>query len=89
MIMTLCTIMKPTCLIQMSSRILAIATGSLKEPSQIEIHDVYRDENNQVLSLLKSHKDMIDSMLKITFPFEKLKSSNPYIQWLLSAGRDR
>jgi len=32
---------------------------------------------------------MIDSLLKVTFSSEKMKTQNPYIQWLLSAGRDR
>lgn len=65
---------------------MAIATGSLKEASHIEIHDVNK---GKVISVLKKHADMIDSLLKIDFTHEKIKTSNPYIQWMLSASRDR
>jgi hypothetical protein len=41
------------------------------------------------MSRLKTHKDMIDSMLKLDFLPEKIRTSNPYIVWFLSAGRDR
>jgi len=37
---TLTTSVKPTCLIQLDRRHLAIAVGSLKEESNIEIHDI-------------------------------------------------
>jgi hypothetical protein len=66
--------------------LVAIATGSLKESSHIEIHDVNK---GKVVSVLKKHADMIDSLLKIEFSAEKIKSGNPYIQWMLSASRDR
>ncbi len=65
---------------------MAIATGSLKEASHIEIHDVNK---GKLISVLKKHADMIDSLLKIDFSPEKIKTSNPYIQWMLSASRDR
>lgn len=32
---------------------------------------------------------MIDSMLKLEFSCDKTKSNNPYINWLISASRDR
>lgn len=78
--------MKPTCLIQLSNKHLAIAVGSLKEPSDVEIYDVNKDK---VVSRLQLHSDMIDSLLKIELPSSKTKFSNPYITWLLSASRDR
>ena len=58
------TLDKPTCLIQISSRHLAIAVGSLSEASNIEIHDL---PTNKIISVLKGHTDMIDSMLKFEF----------------------
>jgi len=35
------------------------------------------------------HKDMIDSMLKLEFLPEKVLTGNPYVQWFLTASRDR
>jgi len=86
--------MKPTCLIQLTPRFLAIAVGSLKEDSSIEIHDVNK---GKLVSSLAGHHDMIDSLLKLNFPQPSPKLSKqpphlasiPYISWLLSAGRDR
>jgi hypothetical protein len=40
---TLKTELKPTCLIQLSSKHLAVAVGSLREPSIVEIHDMNRE----------------------------------------------
>jgi hypothetical protein len=54
--------MKPTCLLQLSNKHLAVAVGCLKEPSVIEIHDMNK---NKIISKLKHHADMIDSLLKI------------------------
>jgi WD40 repeat protein len=58
----------------------------LKEASSIEIHDINK---NKIVSQLKLHTDMIDSLLKLELPEDKTKISNPYIKWLLSASRDR
>jgi hypothetical protein len=33
------TAQKPTCLVQLSSRHLAVAVGAMHEPSSIEVHD--------------------------------------------------
>lgn len=64
-----------------------MAVGSLKEDSHIEIHDVTTE---RIVSCLKAHKDMIDSMYKLVdLPADKMKSANPYIQWFVSASRDR
>jgi chorismate mutase len=57
--------MKPTCLIQLDRRHLAIAVGSLKEESHIEIHDIH---TKVVTAVLKHHTDMIDSLLLYNFP---------------------
>lgn len=38
---------------------------------------------------MSGHRDMVDSMLKVNFPPEKLKIGNPYINYFVSAGRDR
>ena len=32
---------------------------------------------------------MIDSLMKLELPAEKIKTNNKYITWLLSASRDR
>jgi len=56
---TLNTSVKPTCLIQLDRRHLAIAVGSLKEESNIEIHDIHTEV---VTAVLKHHTDMIDSL---------------------------
>lgn len=50
--MTLKTQLKPTCLIQLSNKHLAIAVGSLKDPSNIEIHDFNK---GKCISILKKH----------------------------------
>lgn len=73
-------------MIQLTNKHLAIAVGSLKEDSYIEVHDMNKPT---ILSRLKTHKDMIDSMLKLEFLPEKIKTANPYIVWFLSASRDR
>ena len=86
LIKTLKTEMKPTCLIQLSSKHLAIAVGSLKENSNIEIHDMNKIK---IVSHLRQHTDMIDSLMKLELPPEKTRIKNPYITWLLSASRDR
>eukprot|EP00347_Sterkiella_histriomuscorum_P021612 403333373 len=86
LIKTLKTQQKPTCLIQLTPKHIAIAVGQLKESSTIEIHDVNK---NKMTCQLRFHKDMIDSMLKLEFPSEKLKSKNQYVTWFLSASRDR
>ena len=64
---TLHTNKKPTCLIQLSKRHLAVAVGSLKENSAIEIHDI---NTSIIVSRLEYHTDMIDSMMKYQFPLK-------------------
>lgn len=83
---TLTTQMKPTCLIQLSSKHLAIAEGNLREKSLIEVHDI---NNNKVVSVLSQHTNMIDSLLKLEFSAKKIHCNGTYIQWILSASRDR
>ena len=51
--------LKPTSLIQISYKHIAVATGFLNEHSQIEILNIF---TGQRISLLKHHSDMIDSM---------------------------
>jgi hypothetical protein len=51
-LMSLKTQLKPTCLIQISNKHLAVAVGSLKEPSNIEIHDFTKEK---IVSVLKKH----------------------------------
>ncbi len=75
--------MKPTCLIQLSPRHVAIAVGSLKENSHIEIHNL---NTERIVSCLKGHKDMIDSMYKME---EMPEAKGKYTQWFVSASRDR
>ena len=65
---------------------MAIAVGSLKEESHIEIHDIHTEV---VTAVLKHHTDMIDALFKYEFPQKILKSKSPHITWLLSASRDR
>ena len=38
---------------------------------------------------MKKHTDMIDSLLRLDFSCSKTKTINPYINWLISASRDR
>ena len=83
---TLNTAVKPTCLIQLDKRHLAIAVGSLKEESNIEVHDI---NTEVVTAVLKYHTDMIDSLLKYNFSQKITKARGPHITWLLSASRDR
>lgn len=52
--------MKPTCMLQLSRRHLAVATGFLNEKSKIEIINIF---SGQVENSLEQHSDMIDSML--------------------------
>lgn len=58
----------------------------MKEPSSIEVHDIYKQK---VVSVLNGHKDMIDSLLKLNFSAEKINSKCPYMIYLISASRDR
>lgn len=53
------TEMKPTSLIQISQRHIAVATGFLNDYSQIEVLNIFTGRRT---SLLKHHSDMIDSM---------------------------
>lgn len=53
------TEMKPTCLIQISQRHIAVATGFLNDKSAIEVINIFT--GNQT-SILQHHDDMIDSM---------------------------
>ena len=53
------TEMKPTSLIQISQRHIAVATGFLNENSTIEILNIF---TGQQISILEHHEDMIDSM---------------------------
>ena len=53
------TEMKPTSLIQISQRHIAVATGFLNERSSMEILNVF---TGQQVSVLEHHEDMIDSM---------------------------
>lgn len=76
---------KPTCLIQLSCRHLAVAVGSLKEKSVIQIYDMH---TQKLTSKLEHHTDMIDSMIQVHFLPNNTKSKNNQIQWLLSASRD-
>lgn len=90
------TIMKPTCLLQVSQRHLAIATGFLNEPSTLEVYNIFTGKL-QKGSPMKGHDDMIDSMRLIRVQSsdvprhgaaEAKKKSNPYIHYLLTMGRD-
>ncbi len=60
--------------------------GSLKENSTIEIHDTHKGTR---VAQLSGHRDMIDSMLRVELTNDKIKLVNPYINWFVSAGRDR
>jgi len=51
--------LKPTSLIQISQRQIAIATGFLNDDSCIEIRNIFTGAK---VSDLKGHSDMIDSM---------------------------
>ena len=77
--------MKPTCMIQLNSKQLAIAVGQMRKESIIEIHDMNK---GKIVSSLKRHKDMIDSMLKLQIPLTQ-PQGNPYVSWFVSAGRDQ
>jgi hypothetical protein len=52
----------------------AVAVGNLREPGQIEIHDVsqaffmHKKGSEKPIACLKYHTDMIDIMLKIEIP---------------------
>ena len=65
---------------------MAIAVGSLKEESHIEIHDI---QTEVVTAVLKHHTDMIDALFKYEFPPKVLKTKSAHVTWLLSASRDR
>jgi hypothetical protein len=67
---------KPTCLVQLSRKHIAVATGFLGEPSKIEIINVF---SGSVASRLEQHTDMIDSMQTLDlnkYTQLKLKSYN-------------
>lgn len=96
------TQLKPTCLVQLSSRHLAIATGFLNEPSSLEVYNIYTGKLQRG-SPLKGHSDMIDSMKVVhagditqgidkheesQTRVQKKKSRNPYISYLLTVSRD-
>ena len=83
---TLNTEIKPTCLIQLSKRHLAIAVGSLKQKSNIEIHDINAEV---IVAVLREHTDMIDSLLKFEFSPKMFRTKSNHVQWILSASRDR
>ena len=65
---------------------MAVAVGSLKEASSIEVHDIQTMVRTAVL---KHHTDMIDSLLRYNFAKKVVKTKCPHVSWLLSAGRDR
>jgi len=69
-----------------SLRHIAIAVGILKEPSRIEIFDTHKGARSDNLA---GHRDMVDSMMKIQFTPSKVKLGNLYINYFISAGRDR
>lgn len=46
-------------------------------------------KNRRIVSILKKHEDMIDSLIKLDFHKDKCKFENKFIVWLLSASRDR
>lgn len=96
--------MKPTCLVQISERYIAIATGFLNDKSAVEIVNIYTGKRQEG-GLLRHHKDMIDSVKVVDLDYfmnkdenslsiterEKKKNKtfrNPYIKWLLTMGRD-
>lgn len=68
--------MKPTCIVQLSRRHLAIATGFLNEKSQVEVINIF---TGQMQSVLKHHSDMIDSLQLVhlsKYTQSRLKSFN-------------
>ena len=73
-------------MIQISKRHLAIAVGSLKQKSNIEIHDMNAEV---IVSVLKHHTDMIDSLLKYEFSPKMFRTKSTHVQWIISASRDR
>ena len=72
-------------MIQLSSRHLAVAVGSLSEQSNIEIHDI---STSRVTEVLKGHTNMIDSMLKFNIGKKLQAKFAPWTQFLISCGRD-
>ena len=48
-----------------------MAVGSLREKSNIEIHDI---NTGVIVSVLSHHTDMIDSMLKYNFPHKIVRT---------------
>ena len=58
----------------MSSRHIAIAVGSLREASFIEIHEIgFSDDSKKPpVAILKHHTDMIDSLLKVNITGKSL-----------------
>ena len=96
--------MKPTSLIQISQRHIAVATGFLNERSSIEIINIF---SGQQTSVLEHHEDMIDSMRLVDLSRQTHwqgggsahrdagkerrgngSTVNPHVRWLLSMGRD-
>lgn len=57
---TIYTDMKPTCMVQLSRRHLAVATGFLNDKSKVEIINLF---SGQIENSLEHHSDMIDSIL--------------------------
>mmetsp|Transcript_23938 Transcript_23938/g.36647 ORF Transcript_23938/g.36647 Transcript_23938/m.36647 type:complete len:194 (+) Transcript_23938:1693-2274(+) len=51
--------MKPTCMLQISQKHIAVATGFLNERSRVEVVNIF---SGQVSSVISHHSDMIDSM---------------------------
>ena len=60
--------------------------GSLKQKSNIEIHDI---NAGVIVAVLRHHTDMIDSLLKFEFSPKIFRTKSNHVQWILSASRDR
>jgi hypothetical protein len=71
---------KPSCIIQISTNHLAVATGFLNEESNIEIMNIH---NGQKTAIIKHHSDMIDCLMNLP-----IRGQNPYIRFLVSVSRD-
>jgi len=68
---------KPTCVVQTSKKIVAVACGSMKKSAAIYIYDMLA--GGQLLhKLTNHHSDMIDTMHYIW-----------QYNWLISIGRDQ
>mmetsp|Transcript_4420 Transcript_4420/g.7511 ORF Transcript_4420/g.7511 Transcript_4420/m.7511 type:complete len:278 (-) Transcript_4420:979-1812(-) len=84
------TELKPSCLLQISKRHIAVASGFLNERSRIEVFNIF---NGERISKLSQHADMIDSMRLINVSFythqvsskiRKLRKSQPQGQSFLN-----